>query len=188
MLRRRFVWGVVGLAVLLTLPLSATTVVQMDLEQLCDHADKIFRGTVVDVSQGTVQAGGSQLPTVTYRLKVEESFKGEFESVKGESFTEITMLGSLKAPANGGAVRAFQVIPGIPQLAVGHDYLLMTTPPSSIGLSVPVGLGQGTFEIQTSLKEETAINGAENVGLTLESQRGPMSYESLAAQIRNLVQ
>ena len=72
--------------------LSAATVLQMNLQQMVDRADKIFRGKVMDVREGTVRAGGADLSTVTYRIRVDEAFKGTFSQVKGLQIAEVTMI------------------------------------------------------------------------------------------------
>ncbi len=195
MSRRLLVPGAaISALLLLAPPLTATTVLQMNLGELVQRADTIFRGTVLDVSEGIVHAGGADLPTVTYRLRVDESFRGEFTTVKGVELAEITMLGTFKrAPAPGSALRNLTAVPGLPRLERGHDYLLLVTRPSQVGLSVPVGLGQGAFRIATDLKQETATNDANNVGLFRgmagpTTAPGPIPYDELAARIRALVQ
>ena len=47
-------------------------------------------------------------------------------------------------------------------LAVGGDYLLMTTQPSAIGLSAPVGLGQGCYTISGKGDARMATDGLGN--------------------------
>ena len=44
-------------------------------------------GTVVSTPRETVTVGGGDLPVVTYRLRVQDSFKGTVEEVKGMRFT-----------------------------------------------------------------------------------------------------
>ncbi len=121
---------------------QASTVLQLNLGQLVARAEHIYRGTVLSVSERTVAVGGGQLPVVVYRLRVDESFRGEFTEVKGLRIAEIQTLG--KAPmVRRGSVRSAIVLPRMPELEVGRSYLVMMTRPSSIGLSTTVGLGQG---------------------------------------------
>lgn len=198
-MRRSFIYlGAVLSVLLLVAPSGATTVLQMNLEDMVDRAGFIYRGTVIDVTEGTLQAGGATLSTVTYKILVEETFKGELETVKGETLTELTMLGSLKAEQPSNGLQRFNALPGMPQLRVGFDYLLITTQPSAVGLSTTVGLGQGSFSISSSAKQELAVNEVGNAGLFAGMQQsnlrigavptaGPVRYDVLAAQIRNLV-
>lgn len=156
---------------------------QFSLAEMAERADKIFRGTVVDVSPGTLTAGGGELPIVIYLLRVDEAFKGEFDSKGDVSFVEFRVVGYLKDAAASSDLRQFQVFPDPPQLRVGHDYLLFTTPPSAIGLSTAVGLGQGSFEIFSLNKQEWAKNEFNNAGL----YDGAVPYSELTGHIEALV-
>ena len=178
------------------LPLSAATVMQMNLQQMVDRADKIFRGTVLDAREGTVTAGGGQLPVVTYRIRVDESFKGSYAQVKGMQIAEIKMVGKLKPSSASSSVRSFSPFEDLPRLEVGKEYLLLTTPSSSIGLSTTVGLGQGRFSLQGKPGQEVAVNDNHNFGLfkgmppsptTSFPPEGPVPYQDLAGLIQELV-
>lgn len=181
------------------LPLSAATVVQLNLEQMVDRSDKIFRGTVLDAREGTVDAGGGKLPVVTYRIRVDEELKGTFQEVKGVRIAEIRMLGKLKPAAPSSGVVAISPLSDLPRLQVGQDYLLLVTPESSIGLSSTVGLGQGRFELKGKPGQEVAVNENQNRGLfrgmgptgpgggSVPQGGGPLPYSALASLIRNIV-
>ena len=177
-------------------PAQAATVQQLNLEQLVERSARIFRGTVLSVEEGTVQAGGGELPTVTYRLRVDEAFKGTYPQVKGMQIAEITMLG--KAKQNQSGSRRSMTLFDLPRLQVGQDYLLLTTAPSAIGLSTTVGLGQGAFRVTGKPGQEVAVNENHNLGLLYgmeqgidsssePSSAGPVSYGELAALIQGLM-
>jgi hypothetical protein len=179
---------------LLWAPAQAATVLQLNLEQMVDRAGLIFRGTVLDIKEGTVQAGGAELPTVTYRIRVDDAFKGTYQTVKGLQIAEITMLGKLK-PNQNADTRSLPLI-DLPKLEVGQNYLLLTTTPSAIGLSTPVGLGQGTFRVTGKPGQEVAVNLNNNLGLlkgmggvsnNAVHPSGPAPYNDLAALIQSLV-
>ena len=128
----------IGLAVALLCfsgPL-ATKVQHMNLQDLVERSALIFRGTVVDIVPGTVEAGGGQIPTTTYRIRVEEGFRGVPD--KGVPLVDITMVGSVKVQKPEGAIRRLALFDDVPRLKVGGDYLLFTTAPSSAGLSITV--------------------------------------------------
>ena len=174
--------------------LQAGSALKMNLEGMTSRAGHIFRGTVVEVSYGSMHLGGADLPTVTYTLQMVESFKGFRRSAKASS-VEITFLGGerMSQPDENGLVKILP-LPEIPQLQRGEDYLLLTTEPSRVGLSVPVGLGQGAFHIRESDGVEKAVNEVGNVGLfqgmqMRRSLRGneKLSYQDLADEIRILV-
>ena len=169
----------------------ATVMLQLDLQELTGRADKIFRGTVISVKESMIEAGGGELPSVTYRIAVDEMFKGEPTVVKGdEAVVEIRMIGSLevdKVDENGNI--HFSPFNEVPRLSVGSDYVLFTTPESSIGLSVTVGLGQGAFSVYPvdgADGEFMAVNEFNNAGLGLNGD-GPVEYDKLGAQIRALL-
>ena len=93
--------------------------------------------------------------------------------------------GKSAATRNGELMR-LPLLSDVPVLERGADYLLITTSPSSVGLSTTVGLGQGCFSVFTSHKEELAVNESNNVGLGIATD-GPLSYSQLAEEIRALV-
>lgn len=165
----------------LALPLAATTMLRMDMTDLSQRADKIFRGTVIDIKLGTVTAGGGELPTTTYVLRVDEVYKGDLVAKDGVAGIEVTMLGTLKPGTDQGSIRGFSKLPDMPQFNIGGDYLLFTTAPSAIGLSTTVGLGQGAFTVFTDAgKRLMAVNGYNNTGLF----DGPVAYEDLTAAVQ----
>ena len=137
---------------------------QMNLAELVQRADRIYRGTVVSATNGTVAVGGGQLPIVTYRLQVAEVIRGDVETMKGVRLTELKMIGKV-ATVRRGSLRSASPLPEMPQLTVGETYLVLTTRPSAIGLSTTVGLGQGLFRIAGVGKDEIAINQLNNSGL-----------------------
>jgi hypothetical protein len=168
------------------LPTSRQVSVAMlhfSLEEMVQRADMVFRGTVIDLSPGTVVGGGGELPAVTYWFRVDQAFKGSFQDKGDVQFVEVQMLGDLKGEVSSGDVQRLTALPSPPQLRVGSDYLLLLTPTSAIGLSAPVGLGQGSFEILMLDKQEWAVNEYHNAGLF----DGPVPYDALAGQIEQLV-
>jgi hypothetical protein len=175
---------VAGCALLLAAHLGATTVVQMNLGDLCDRADRIFRGTVVDVTPGTVSVGGAELPTVTYRVAVGEAFKGSFDEKNGNAVVEIRMLGSLKADVAQGDLQKLVGVPGVPSLQRGEEYVLFTTRPSAAGLSTFVGLGQGCFNLFMADKQELVVNEVNNSGLISGYDGGPILYSQLVTELQ----
>jgi hypothetical protein len=163
---------------------GATMLMHLDLAAMTDRADRIFRGTVIGVEQSSIEAGGGELPMVIYRLKVEDSLKGEADVVKGdESYVEIHMVGSIKDEALQGDLVHFDMFRDVPRLRMGSDYLLFTTPPSAIGLSTTVGLGQGAFSVYSQDKQDWAVNQFDNAGLGVGGG-GAVAYADLVAAIK----
>jgi len=201
--RNRLVILTLSLATALPSSLLAMSVAQMNLAQMVGRADRIFRGTVTAVLADSVRAGGGQIPTTTYRIKVEETFKGSFDRVKGIEYAEIRMVGKSK-PVTLGTRRLVSPLT-LPELKVGERYLLLTTARSAAGLSTTVGLGQGCFRVVGSGSRERAVNELNNWmlfkgmegGGPLEglnrgpaarsSSQGPIAYRDLAGRIQALV-
>lgn len=187
---RRTVFLLVGSMVVL--PLAATTLAPLTLADLTQRAQTIVRGLVLSAEPGSVEVGGTTLPTVTYRVRVEEGFKGDF-TVKGDaSEVEFTMLGRMKnEEMEQGTIRKLSSIPELPRLTVNEHYLLFVTQPSAIGLSTTVGLGTGCFELSGEGDKALVTNGFDNAGvfrgLAGMPSSGPVSYASLAGEIHAIL-
>jgi hypothetical protein len=180
----RIVWVLALCALVPITQAGATMLMHFDLAALTDRADRIYRGTVVDVEQASIEAGGGELPMVIYRLRVEESLKGDVDVVKGdETYVEIRMVGSIKDQAPQGDLVRFDMFRDVPRLRMGSDYLLFTTHPSSIGLSTTVGLGQGAFSVYSQNKQDWAVNQFDNAGLGVGGG-GAVAYADLVAAIK----
>lgn len=165
----------------------ATTVLQMNLAQMITSSDKVFVGTVIDVSESRVAVGGGEVPAVTYRFRVADTFKGEYQQSKGVTFTEVTMLGTLKNVKEG-----VHPIIDFPLLRIGEQYLMIVAPEGPIGLTTTMGLGQGMFSLSGDGSDKVALNAANNVGLFAGMSVGfadgvAIPYSELAALIRNIV-
>src|SRR5687768_4828123 len=136
-------WMMAAVLAAIAAPAGAAMILKMNLAQLTDRADTIFRGQVLAAEPGKIAIGGGTLPTVTYRLRVDEAFKGQFEPKENASpEVEITMLGTVKAVTHSGSnERLSSSLPEVPKLQVGESYVLFTTAPGRSGLRSPVGLG-----------------------------------------------
>lgn len=190
---RRFLRTTALLAVatgLMVAPSLATTLMHLNLGALSEQADRIFRGTVLTVVEGETELGGGVLPTTTYTLEVEESFKGEFDMLKGVRLVEIRMVGKIAPTVVGQAVH-MSVFRDMPRLTLGETYLLFSTSPSAVGLSTTVGLGQGCFHLSSLENKLMAVNEFDNVGLFSGMgigdmpAKGPLSYDRLVDVIRS---
>ncbi len=173
------------LALLAAAPaLDAAMVKKLSFGELANHAEHIFRGTVIDVEQSSITLGGGELPVTIYRLKVDEAFKGDFGSGKDAAVMEVRMLGSIKdQPVTVGPYQRVSTLPDVPRLVRGHDYVLFTTAPSAIGLSTTVGLGQGSFRVFSQDHQEMVANELDNAGIFA----GPVTYAALADAIHGAV-
>lgn len=196
---RALAWMMAAMLTAIAAPAGAAMILKMNLAQLTDRAEAIFRGEVLSAEPGKIALGGGTLPTVTYRLRVDEAFKGTFEAKENASpEVEITMLGTLKTSTHAGnQTRLTSALPEVPKLRVGESYVLFTTAPGASGLRSPVGLGQGSFRIYAGPnKTELAVNELNNLGLfngagptqrSAQPTEGPVTYSRLATAILDQV-
>lgn len=170
----------------------ATTVKPLNLSQMTNNADRIFRGEVIAIEAGSIDAGGGQLATTIYTLRVNDLIKGQLPQQAGKT-TNIIKLQMVGSPKKAAAEDGVRFVGGFrtPKLITGSEYLLFTTPPSAIGLSMTVGVGQGLF----SFKDGSLVrNEFDNVGLFRGMAtandfpaRGAVEYDVLVRQIERLI-
>jgi hypothetical protein len=182
-----FCAGLIAASLATTPCADATTVKHFDLGGMTASAARVFRGTVTDIRAGSVSVGGGELATTIYRIRVTETFKGEFATVKDVTYADVEMIGSVKADAQSNNTRRFAAFRDMPRLERGQEYLLFLTAESRIALSSPVGLVQGLFEIDTSVPSEPTANRMNNAGLVVEVAKGPLPYADLAQRVRTIV-
>ena len=181
----------VGIAagMLAAFPLHATILKQMNLDELAGNANAIFTGTVIGVEKDNMSLGGGTIPTVSYRVAVDTSFRGTFSVKEGQKIAEIRMVFSPGPTPVGGAVH-FSTLPKMPDIKLGQRYLFFTTRPSSVGLSTTVGLGQGCFRVSGEPGHELAVNEYDNLGLyrgmnvNLPSKTSHLEYSTLVERIQ----
>lgn len=167
---------------LAAMPARAVTLEKMGVADMAGRADTVFRGTVIDVEEQAISLGGGEIPTVVYRVRVEEMLKGQATYTKGDhSVVEFRMVGSIKAPTSNGDLRNLAVFRDVPNLKIGSDYVLFMTPQSAAGLSVTVGLGQGAFNVFRQEKEDYAMNLYNNSNL--DNGGAAVSYADLKSAI-----
>ena len=177
----------VALLALTSSSVNATSVLQMNLAQMINNSEKVFVGTVVDLSESRIAVGGGEVPAVTYTFRVGDTFKGSYEEEKGVKFTTVTMLGTIKNVKEGK-----HPIVDFPFLRCGEEYLLVVGHAGSTGLTTTVGLGQGNFTLSGEDGDKVALNAASNVGLFTGMSVGftdgvAVPYPELAALIRDIV-
>ena len=187
--RKSFRWFAFVAVLIVGSQAFATMVQQMNLGEMTDNAANIIRGKITEIETGTVTAGGAELPTITYIVRVADVLKGS-AATGSDNLIRVTMFGSLKTASGGGEIkRSLSMFEG-PSLQAGNEYLLFLTSPSSVGLSTTVGVGQGSFRF---LGDGTVVNEAKNNGLFRDMDKngmpasGPINYADLADRIQQLV-
>ena len=174
-----------------TISLTATTVRIVNLSEMVQASDRVFRGRCVSAQEMTHSNG---LPIVEYRFLVSDGIKG---TVEGER----VVFRQLRASRAGGFG-----IAGLPVFRKGQDLVLFLAADSRIGLTSPTGLSQGVFSVLQDRRGKLAIvNGFKNQNLThdLEPSRlykmglkhsqaellrsqGPISLEALSEAVRTI--
>ncbi|MEM7244784.1 MAG: hypothetical protein AAF533_05540 [Acidobacteriota bacterium] len=115
---------------------SATTLVPMTPKQVVSEAARIFVGTCVDTQPITVTGG---MLATEYTFRVESVQKGEDLRASleaGRRLYRFRQYGGLQDGRRSGIV-------GLPQYEVGQRYRLALRGESQLGLTSPVGFGQG---------------------------------------------
>jgi hypothetical protein len=152
----------------------------LNLEQIVEKADRIFVGKVTGVREESLAAAGGTLPVTVYTFEVEEALRGAI----GNTLT-IKQLGHRSDPSSF-------MSQSLPEYRVGDVVMLFLHADSGIGLTSPVGLGQGVFEVKmdgpfkVSVKNlggtEQLYEGSARVDALLRSEYTTTAYPLKTAQ------
>ncbi len=113
---------------------TASQVRPVNLEQMTQRAARIFAGRCVRVEAVDGGALGHAVTVATF--EVERAVKGEIGPT-----VSVRML--------GGDAAFGRDTPGLPSFRPGDQVVLFLYGESELGLSAPVGLGQGRFQVVT---------------------------------------
>ena len=123
--------GAIAAAILLSTPLSATTLQQLSLDEMIQKSTGVVRARVASTYAAAV---GPDVYTY-FRLEVSETWKGPSG-------------GRRDVAVPGGVLRGQrQAIAGAPVLTVGEEYVLFLWTSRS-GLTQVIGLSQGLFSVK----------------------------------------
>jgi hypothetical protein len=129
------------------------------LEEMVAYSQRIFRGVCTAAEPAGSVAG---LPVTLYTFRILERIKG----ADGERTVSFRQL--------GGEANSLQ----IPAYRVDEEYVLFLYPESEMGLTSPVGLLQGAFQVTRATESGQTLvqNGVGNLNLYLKETtvtRGP---------------
>jgi hypothetical protein len=125
-------------AVLLFAPIAqATTVLQVDMNELTLTSQWVVRATVLTVTNVDLTEQGQSVFT-DYELVITDVFRGR----------DVPVRYTLRMPGGSRGDGAQLKIPGMPVLAAGQDVVLFLER-TSLG-HVPTGLGQGVWPVITT--------------------------------------
>jgi hypothetical protein len=135
----------------LFVPTFASQIRALNLEQLTQHANRIFHGRCLSVSVGTDPDLGQTVTTVTFV---------PYRAMKGSFHGKLTLKLLGNQTVQAGSAEATE---GIPRFEPGEEVVLFLYADSARGLTSPVGFGQGKFKIiQDKKRKSQAINGFSN--------------------------
>lgn len=134
---------------------SAATLQQLSLDQIGDSATSIVRAQIVSA---TTSFSG---PTIYTHYKIQPS-----EVLKGQAPAEFVLPGGVS-----GHYR--QSFPGVPALTPGAEYVLFLWTSPTTGLTWPVGLTQGIFNV-SSQSDGSVVLSRQPIGeLMLDASGRP---------------
>jgi hypothetical protein len=151
---------------LVALPLQASQVRPVNLEELTARADRIFAGSCVEIEK----VAHPQLGSVTrVTFEVERAIKGDL----GATLTIEVVGPEVGRAAQHPGVTALD----LPRFVPGERVVLFLYPDSALGLTSPVALGQGKFAVLRDKEgNELAVNALGNRellrGLSTEAKEG----------------
>lgn len=169
----------------LLLPVVAfpLTVLQLNLEQLTALSEKIFIGRCASVVSERDSAG-RPIQVVTY--DVDTMLKGE--PAERVTFRQLGLADEGSGLQELGGVTTVGVFRELPRYTVGEEAVVFLSEEGRLGLTAPVGLMQGKFEVKTTDGEKTVVNGAGNRGLFIGRKESPKFKSlSLTAKEKRLV-
>ena len=148
-------------------PLGAASVDRINLFEMVRVADRIFWGRCLQSEPGREPATG--LPVTTYVFQV-------LRGIKGASAGESIRFRQLRGGATGS-------LRGLPEYPRGQDILLFLYPDSRLGLTSPVGLVQGVFQVGKGGRRGPAVmNRVGNANLLHRVNSGQMHGSTLSSE------
>lgn len=181
-----------------------TVVLHRNLQQLSDLSERVFWGKCVSRVE-FFQPGGKLPPYTEYTFEVFETFKGQV----GSTIT-FRQFGLTSYRQWNDQLVYVGIMPDMPIYQEGHEYILFLIGDSQLGLTSPVGLYQGSFQvIREPNGVRKVVNGMNNSGLfkdmseagkmeklsltssqkkVLANRKGPIDYDAFISVTRKLIQ
>lgn len=161
-------------------PADAGSALRMNLEELVEGSALVVEARVQAAHPGRDARG---LIYTDYDLDVERTFYG------ADAPTRTVRLPGGMLPSGRG-----MMFPGLPELAVGEDVLLLLSRASRDDLRMPVGLAQGKFRLVTNAEgDRYAVRAPSSAALIdARGQVGHggldiMTYADLSARVQAAV-
>lgn len=202
MLTRHRFWLATSLVLGVAAVASATVLMHRNLTGLTELSQRAFVGRCLSV-QEHFEPGGEMPPHTEYTFEILETLKGEVEGT-----LTIRQYG-LRGPGQVSETVAFVGnIPEMPVYEEDETYVLFLIGDSRLGLTSPVGLYQGAFEVTRDANGRATVrNGINNLGLfndvtlpalakgnltaaeqeLLAVKKGPVNFENFMSLTRKLI-
>lgn len=153
----------------LLLPLGATTLEQLSLDQMIAKSSLIVRGKV---SESHAVRRGSMIYTA-YRVDVAEQLKGDRAS-------------SIEVLIPGGTLQGTrQSFAGTPRLESGGNYAVFVWTSKS-GVNYIIGLSQGLFDVKTAASGELQLRRGAIESRVVDSTGKSVSGEAVSLTWKSL--
>lgn len=155
----RFYKSVLPIFFLTWTALSATSVKTLNLAEMVRSADRVFYGRCISVQEGVEPKTGMAIKEYEFEV---------LEGLKGVHTGEVVRIRQLNGKSPG------LQLPGLPSYKSGQKLLLFVHGDSRLGLTSPVGMAQGLFEVHRMESGEPGfVNSVQNrnLGHQLRSER-----------------
>lgn len=123
----------------------------VNLAEMTSHAGRVVHGRVVEVREG-VHPQHQHLAVTWVKVQV-------VEMLKGGAAREVTFM------QYGNSTN--QYVAHLPKYSVGEEVVLFLYPESKLGLTSPVGQGQGKFVVQTDTRSGQRVLRNEHLNHAL---------------------
>lgn len=179
---KKSLW-IAALALAVSAPASALTVLQLNLEQLTSLSEKVFVGRCVGV-EADGEFKGHKVQKVTFEV---------IDMLKGEPSKTVTFhqLGIVDGGEDLGmkeGVKIQGLERDLPQYQVGEEAIVFLSAAGGSGITAPVGLAQGKFAVTTHGGVKSVANGVGNRGLFIGADKSPrMKAMSLSPADRKMM-
>lgn len=147
----------------------AQMVLQLNLEQLTALSERVFVGKCISVKD-MQDEGGRLVQEVTFN--VDETLKGP--ASEQVTFRQLASASSVpQVVSRPGTMTIQGLFQSLPTYVVGEETVVFLSAESRLGLTAPVGLLQGKFNVESKADSKVVVNGSGNRGLFINWDKSP---------------
>jgi hypothetical protein len=160
------------LVILTAIAAHSATLQQLSMDQMSQFATAIVRARVTGSSASLYASPGSPTIYTHYKLDVSEVWKGS-------PLAEVLLPG-------GDVAGRKQSFPGVPELQVGHEYVLFLWKSPSTGIIHTIGLTQGIFEVSPQADGSIMASRRESGELMLDASGRRVSDQAIHMKLADM--